>query len=49
MAVSAVGADEFDESFYATSAQVTPVLLLTLVFQLRLRRRRDDESSVSHS
>jgi hypothetical protein len=34
---------KFDESFYAAAAQVIPVLLLTLSFQLRLRHRRDDE------
>jgi hypothetical protein len=43
MAGSLVAAEEFDETFYATAAQVIPVLLLTLVFQLRLRHRRDDE------
>ena len=36
-------ADEFDESFYATAAQVIPVLLLTLAFQLGLRRRLKNE------
>jgi hypothetical protein len=43
MAGALAGAEELDQSFYATAAQVIPVLLLTLVFQLRLQRRRDDE------
>jgi hypothetical protein len=33
----------FHEAFYATAAGVIPVLLLTLVFQLRLDERDDDE------
>jgi len=38
-----VTTERFDDSFYATAAQVIPVLLLTLVFELRIGRRREDE------